>query len=70
LHNGWDVRNHRPADVLGLLKAVADDFFEVISVSDKINNARYQGSDVQERVEEKPSGQMDMPVKGDQPALF
>jgi len=55
-----DVRNGRPSDVLGLLKAVSDDFFEVIPVSDKINNARYQNSDVQEKVAEKPAGHNDV----------
>ncbi len=35
-----------------LLRPVQDDFFEAIPVSDKINNARYFGTDVHERVEE------------------
>lgn len=52
-----DVRGSRPAEVMTLLKAAPDDFFEAVPVSDKINNARYHGSDVQEPVAEKSAEQ-------------
>lgn len=65
-----DVRNYRPADVLCLLKAVPDDFFEMIPVSDKINNARHQGDDVQEQVAEKTADNNKIQKQGRQLDLF
>lgn len=47
-----DCKRNRGKDVQHLLKPVQDDFFEVIPVSSKINNARYFGTDVLEPVEE------------------
>ncbi|MBX8824635.1 SOS response-associated peptidase [Ochrobactrum sp. SFR4] len=47
-----DCKRNRAKDVQHLLRPVQDDFFEAIPVSDKINNARYFGTDVHEPVEE------------------
>lgn len=47
-----DCKRNRAKDVKHLLKPVVDDFFEAIAISDKINNARYFGTDVLQAVEE------------------
>lgn len=47
-----DCKRNRAKDVQHLLKPVADNFFEVIPVSDKVNHAGYFGADVLQRVEE------------------
>lgn len=47
-----DCKRNRAKDVQHLLKPVQDDFFEAIPVSDKINSARYFGTDVHEQVQE------------------
>ncbi|WP_421090203.1 SOS response-associated peptidase [Pseudochrobactrum sp. MP213Fo] len=48
-----DCKRNRAKDVRHLLKPVQDDFFEAVPVSDKINNARYFGTDVLQPVEEQ-----------------
>ncbi|MBX8828227.1 SOS response-associated peptidase, partial [Ochrobactrum sp. SFR4] len=61
-----DCKRNRAKDVQHLLKPVQDDFFEAIPVSDKINHARYFGTDVHERVEEpviSQAGKLQKPVK-------
>jgi len=54
-----DVRNNRPKDVQDLLRPVADDFFEIIPISDKINNTGYLGADVQKPLAAPPQAAPD-----------
>ncbi len=67
-----DCKRNRAKDVKHLLKPVQDDFFEAIPVSDKINNARYFGTDVHEVVEELTVSQepvVKKPAKPKKPAV-
>lgn len=58
-----DCKRNRGKDVQHLLKPVQDDFFEAIPVSDKINNARYFGTDVHEPAEEHSAQEPAQPAK-------
>ena len=55
-----DCRSQEPKDVADLMKAVGDDYFEAIPVSDKVNKVANAGPDLQEPA---PAGPERTPAK-------
>ncbi|PWL18190.1 SOS response-associated peptidase [Falsochrobactrum shanghaiense] len=75
-----DCKNFLPKEVADIMRPVQDDFFEVIPVSDKVNNVANTSPDLQARVEEDLTAEPAQPKRkkssepeadsGDQLSMF